>query len=67
MTFIDYRLCDICGNKTFYDADLNYDEPDANGRWHWIPDGVGAWAVICVACAATHEIKIVKKEKGDTP
>jgi hypothetical protein len=25
MAMVDYRLCDVCGNKVFYDANLNYE------------------------------------------
>lgn len=25
MAFSDYRLCDRCGNKAFYDSNLNYE------------------------------------------
>lgn len=24
----DYRACDVCGGKAFYDANLNYADPD---------------------------------------
>lgn len=26
MALADYRLCDVCGGKAFYDASLNYDD-----------------------------------------
>jgi hypothetical protein len=26
MALADYRLCDVCGEKVFYDANLNYNE-----------------------------------------
>ena len=25
MAYSDYRLCDVCGEKAFYDANLNYE------------------------------------------
>ena len=28
----DYRVCDVCGGKAFYDANLNYD--DGRSEWH---------------------------------
>ena len=35
MAMADYRLCDVCGGKVFYDANLNYDQgPD---EWHDTP------------------------------
>ena len=33
MAYADYRLCDVCGKKAFYDAELNYQEgPDDYAR-----------------------------------
>lgn len=30
----DYRSCDVCGGKAFYDANLNYDTGDkVDGKW----------------------------------
>lgn len=70
MASADYRLCDVCGGKAFYDADLNYEEttdPD-----EMIRDSlgtklgyVGDWAVICRNCAKTHKVEIVKIEQED--
>ena len=57
MAMCDYRQCDVCGCKAFYDANLNYD--DETGK----PDYVGDWAVICDDCAKTHKCVIVKKEQ----
>lgn len=34
MAMADYRLCDVCGEKVFYDANLNYEE----GRSEWAKD-----------------------------
>lgn len=29
MALADYRLCDVCGNKAFYDSNLSYEQgPD---------------------------------------
>ena len=50
MALADYYLCDICGNKTFYDAVLNYDDDDFNGE-RYLPPGAGDIRVICTACA----------------
>jgi len=35
MASTDYRLCDNCGRKAFYDANLNYEWPDKHNP---IPD-----------------------------
>jgi len=64
MAAADYKLCDICDRKTFYDCEVAYgDWTEESGS---IPVGVGAWAVLCVDCSATHRIEIVEtKTKTD--
>lgn len=32
MALADYRLCDVCGGKAFYDANLNYDTDASDPR-----------------------------------
>lgn len=56
MAAADYRLCDVCSAKTFYDAELAYDfkKYPKHGLW-----GVGDWAVLCTKCAETHEVRVV--------
>lgn len=57
MAAADYRLCDVCGTKTYYDADLAWDfkqYPEHGLR-------LGDWKVICIECAKTHECVIVPK------
>lgn len=34
MALADYRLCDVCEGKAFYDANLNYED----GRSEWAKD-----------------------------
>jgi len=34
MAMADYRLCDVCEGKAFYDSNLNY----ADGRDEWVAD-----------------------------
>lgn len=74
MASADYRLCDVCDNKAFYDASLNYETaapdwaPDrAPARYAgnsmgsaalWI-DHLGDWAVLCSECAKTHRAVIL--------
>lgn len=58
MAAADYRLCDVCTRKTFYDANVDY-EPSPKGHPNWpsmIPNRVGDWRVICDECAQTHEV-----------
>lgn len=76
----DYRLCDICGAKAFYDARLNYDWPEGSQLDPtWPPfrvageaqdgdmrlDHLGDWSVLCVECAKTHQTQIVKRQGGE--
>jgi hypothetical protein len=71
MALADYRLCDVCGNKAFYDANLNYtfpwdgepipeDEKVREGNYKL--DYLGDWAVLCRDCAKTHVAVVMKKE-----
>jgi len=75
MALSDYRLCDICGGKAFYDSNLNYesqDDPDfegeplptANGKRQWFHlDNLGSWAVICKSCRAKgYECMVVQAQ-----
>lgn len=58
MAYADYRLCDVCGGKTFYDANLDYHQPDAEHPAEWRLPGVGSMKVICKKCAETHEVVV---------
>lgn len=70
MAFSDYRLCDVCGCKCFYDVSLNYEfgteaapiPLDQQVRESGFKlERLGDWAVICMDCAKTHECKIVPR------
>ena len=56
MAYADYRLCEVCQEKAFYDADLSYDfkEYPDTGLYN-----VGAWAVLCRDCIKTHRVVIL--------
>jgi hypothetical protein len=57
MAAADYRPCDRCGKKTFYDAELDYVfDPQADRP---LPRGLGGWAAICPECAETHRCVVV--------
>lgn len=73
MAAADYRLCDVCGGKAFYDANLNYQWADTDDLDDWgnkieeddyvrdrgyVLEYVGDWAVICTECAKTHRVAI---------
>jgi hypothetical protein len=62
MALSDYRLCDVCGGKTFYDSNLSYDfdEYPDNGL-----SGVGDWAVLCRDCAKTHQVVVFASDEGE--
>lgn len=61
MAISDYALCDVCGNKAFYDVDITdsryvatYDPEEAKET-----DPIGI-AVLCSECNKTHTITINK-------
>jgi hypothetical protein len=61
MALADYRLCDVCECKTFYDAELNYEiaPPDHPLHPQYVPSlRLGDWAVLCVDCAKTYEVVV---------
>lgn len=70
MAYADYRHCDLCDRKTFYDANLDYDEgaidrPAFRRAGVAIPGGLalhnlGDWAVLCDECSKTHVTQIVR-------
>lgn len=57
MALADYKLCDKCNSKAFYDSELHYDE-ETN-----MPGYVGDWAVLCTECAKRFEVKIVERSE----
>ena len=69
MAKYDYRLCDICKEETFYDADLDYyfgdKEKSCRNGGEVIKGqelvGLGDWVVICNICAEKYEITINQK------
>ena len=65
MAGADYYSCDVCGAKTFYDADLSYGDFQYNenplNRHPW-PDGdVGFMVVLCKKCSLTHKVVIIER------
>ena len=67
MAATDYRLCDRCACKAFYDANLNYEvgrEPGAHQAGqpvYYKLQNLGDWAVLCTACAKSFEAVIVPR------
>ena len=67
MAAADYRLCDRCGSKAFYDSRLNYEFDDGSDddfedekvrETDYRLDYLGDWAVLCRDCAKTHRCVI---------
>lgn len=61
MAAADYRLCDVCGCKCFYDANLDYDFKEYPGTGLY---NTGSWSVICRDCAKSHATLVVTKVYG---
>lgn len=57
MAMCDYYLCDVCGQKCFYDANMDFGSR------------LGDMAAICTDCATTHRVVVQKIEPPvtDTP
>lgn len=53
MAAADYRLCDLCFKKVYYDAQLDHEEVQAR---------TGAQKTLCLECAKTHDVVIIKKD-----
>ena len=77
MALCDYKLCDVCGCKAFYDANLQYEqsvegytipENEQIKDDHGHPSGtklmyLGQWSVICIDCAKLYKTTILPIEK----
>jgi hypothetical protein len=63
MALADYRLCDVCEKKCFYDSNVSYnDAQDADDdHVEGMPGWTGDWRVICVECTKTHAVIVVKR------
>ena len=72
MASCDYKLCDICNSKVFYDADLNYETPtdvylpfkEVGEKAFYTLDNLGDWAVLCLKCSKTHKTAIIPIESA---
>lgn len=71
MAKADYYLCDVCGCKTFYDADVDYEDYDTGQinthphTGHPWPCFVGWMIVLCPDCAKTHTVTVVPNQPND--
>lgn len=71
MAYADYRHCEVCDCKVFYDSNLDYEQgrdvpkeefARVNGEenpWGYKLHSLGDWAVICRDCAKTHKTIVV--------
>lgn len=57
----DYRSCDVCGNKAFYDTDCDYDSRKIDSDGNPKLGRVGSMKVLCDKCSETHVVIIMKK------
>ena len=74
MAAADYRLCDKCDAKAFYDAELNYDHTEYSGPRYAGTNGggpklgnLGDWAVLCVQCSTRFRTAIVPFDVEEKP
>ena len=65
MAIADYKLCDVCQGKAFYDANIT--DPNYTSTWDASEDWDGVeLAVLCSRCKKTHKITIAeRKGQGD--
>lgn len=62
MAMSDYRLCDACGGKAFYDAELDYDMGNLNPEtFEPKLQMVSSMAVVCDKCEETHVAVVIEK------
>lgn len=67
MAASDYRLCDVCNGKVFYDANLNYDFSQCNEHGEPKLDCLGDWVVICNECAKKYKCTLVERDIREVP
>ena len=73
MAGADYRLCDICDRKTFYNANLNYEfERDSwkpfegiDKRRGWKLDNLGDWICLCKECSEKYKVVVMDREEDE--
>ena len=64
MAMADYYRCDVCGSKTFYDAECSYTDNNTDAEnGNLLLWGVGQMRVLCEECAETKRVVIVNKQR----
>ena len=69
MALADYRLCDVCDSKVFYDVHLNYEFTESewvkfdefDNRLGFKLDYLGDWSCICKECSKSWEVVVQRK------
>ena len=56
----DYCSCKVCGNKSFYDAHLAFEDVLVGSEPRMLPVRCGDYAGLCMVCATTHKLEAVK-------
>lgn len=60
MAYADYFHCDVCGQKAFYDSNIDWET-----TYVAVEDGAPVSVVaLCVACFKTHEIVVQKRSEA---
>ena len=68
MAGADYRDCDVCGDKVFYDACLCYEFDEGkttlknNKEVPYYLGNLGNWIVLCKDCSKKYELQVVTKK-----
>jgi len=72
MAGIDYKYCDVCNKRAFYDADLTYREATSMActkemgvKKDYKLGMVGDWVVLCDDCAPKYDIELRPVSIGD--
>lgn len=65
MAAADYRLCDCCNGKVFYDSNLNYEYDEILPSGHMKLDYLGDWSVICMDCAKNHKTRVLTTAEAE--
>ena len=63
MAYADYTHCEICDAKAFYDANLNWGdpEPDPNIALNQALDNCGDMKALCLKCARSYKLVVERK------
>lgn len=66
MAMCDYKVCDCCGCKTYYDTSLNFSDTWVDGVYYYLPTGCGTLTSLCLDCSKDFFVVFVRREKPVT-